>query len=246
VGVGRQLTALRPRARPDRRRRRARSRPSRPRPRSRRRAAHRPRLPALDEFPFVYVDLAFNAILAVAECDLAWLRRELGEDGGRADRAAADLRAALASRWDGEAAVFVDEEGQSSRTVADLFPLYAAVPDERQARRLWDEALWAPEHYGPSPDAPWAVTSASKSSPAFDARRYWRGPVWINLNWFLIRGLERVGLHAEAGELRELTLALVERSGFAEYYEPSTGEPLGSESFSWSAALTLDLLRDAS
>jgi hypothetical protein len=34
----------------------------------------------------------------------------------------------------------------------------------------------------------------------------------------------------------------VERSGFAEYYAPSTGEPLGSGAFSWSAALTLDLL----
>jgi glycogen debranching enzyme len=103
--------------------------------------------------------------------------------------------------------------------------------------------LWSPEHYGPSQDAPWPVTSASKSSPAFDSRRYWRGPVWINLNWFLIRGLERVGLPAEAAELRRLTLRLVERSGFSEYYEPSTGEPLGSDRFSWSAALTLDLLR---
>ena len=86
------------------------------------------------------------------------------------------------------------------------------------------------------------MTSTSKSSAAFDPRRYWRGPVWVNVNWFLVRGLERSGLVAEADVLRRMTLELVERSGFAEYYDPRTGEPLGSRSFSWSAALTLDLL----
>ena len=89
-------------------------------------------------------------------------------------------------------------------TVADLFPLYAGVPDEAQARRLVDEHLLAPERFGPSARAPWAVTTVAKSSPAFDPRNYWRGPVWININWFLIRGLERCGLEAEAADLRRL------------------------------------------
>jgi glycogen debranching enzyme len=102
--------------------------------------------------------------------------------------------------------------------------------------------LWAPTRHGPSPEAPWAVTTVSKSSPDFDARLYWRGPVWININWFLVRGLERLGLEAEAETLRTMTLELVKESGFSEYYHPSTGEPLGSREFSWSAALTLDLL----
>jgi glycogen debranching enzyme len=199
--------------------------------------------PSLAEAPFVYVDLCFNAILAVAEEDLAWLWGRLDGDGDRARRAADRLRAALASRWDDDAGAYVDGDGTATATVADLFPLYAGVPDERRARRLFDETLWSPRHFGPAPEAPWAVTSASKSSGAFDPRRYWRGPVWINVNWFLIRGLERAGLIAEAEELRRLTLRLVDRSGFSEYYEPSTGEPLGSETFSWSAALTLDLLQ---
>jgi glycogen debranching enzyme len=82
----------------------------------------------------------------------------------------------------------------------------------------------------------------SKPSPDFDPRRYWRGPVWVNVNWFLVRGLERLGLTEEAEALRGLTLRLVEASGSSEYYHPSTGEPLGSPEFSWSAALTLDLL----
>ena len=183
--------------------------------------------PALDDAQFVYADLTFNAILAVAEHDLAVLWRELGESGERATEAAARLRGALARRSDGY------------ETVDSLLPLYAGAAD---ARRVYDDALWSPERFGPSADAPWAVTTTSKSSAAFDPRRYWRGPVWINVNWFLVRGLERSGLAAEAEELRRMTLDLVERSGFAEYYDPRNGEPLGSRSFSWSAALTLDLL----
>ena len=44
------------------------------------------------------------------------------------------------------------------------------------------------------------------------------------------------------GGTAPLTLRLLETSGFAEYYDPRTGEALGSGDFSWSAALALDLL----
>jgi glycogen debranching enzyme len=197
--------------------------------------------------PFAYVDLTFNSVLAAAEADLAWLWSELGDRGQRASAAATRLRTRLAGRWDEEAAAYKEldlhaAEGEIAGTVGDLLPLYAGVPDAAQAQRLFDDALWAPTRFGPSPEAPWAVTTVAKSSPDFEPRRYWRGPVWINVNWFLIRGLERVGLTEEAEELGALTLRLVEASGFSEYYNPSTGDPLGSPEFSWSAALTLDLL----
>jgi hypothetical protein len=210
-----------------------------------RRCDYRPQ--SLAETRFAYVDLMFNAVLAAAEADLAWLWSELGERGERASAAATRLRTGLAGRWDEEAAAYKEldlhaAEGETAGTVGELMPLYASVPKAAQARRLFDEALWAPTRYGPSPEAPWAVTTVSKSSPDFEPRRYWRGPVWINVNWLLIRGLERLGLRDEAEDLRGMTLRLVEASGFSEYYHPSTGNPLGSPEFSWSAALTLDLL----
>lgn len=199
---------------------------------------------SLEDEPFVFVDLTFNSILAAAEEDLAELWRELGEDGSRAREAADRLRAALAERWDDERALYVEDDSDESvgETIDGLFPLYGGVPTAAQARRLFDEALWGPDRFGPSPDAPWPVTSASKASPSFDARRYWRGPVWVNVNWFLVRGLEQAGLSAEAKRLAAVTVDLVSRSGLAEYYEPTTGEPLGARDFSWSAALTIDLL----
>jgi len=206
---------------------------------------YRPEVPA--SAPFAYVDLPLNSILAVAEDDLASLQEEAGADPQRASAAAAGLRRALGAMWDEDAGAYRERDLHGGEgvtgTVADLFPMYAGVPDERQARRLVDEHLLAPERHGPAPTAPWAVTTVSKSSPDYDPRNYWRGPVWINVNWFLVRGLERFGFRAEADELRRLTLELVTRSGFSEYYEPTTGEPLGTNEFSWSASLALDLLR---
>ena len=211
-----------------------------------REVGYRPASP-LDS-PFAYLDLPLNAILAVAEDDLALLLDEVGGDSSRARAAAAGLRAALAERWDDAAGAYRERDlhgaDGTTDTVADLFPLYAGVPDAAQARRIVDEHLLHPDRFGPAPGAPWGITTVAKSSNAFAPRNYWRGPVWVNVNWLFVRGLERCGLTEEAVALRDLTLRLVAGSGFVEYYEPATGAPLGSHVFSWSAALTLDLLRD--
>jgi glycogen debranching enzyme len=91
-------------------------------------------------------------------------------------------------------------------------------------------------------NVPFPLPSVPDKSPYFDPRRYWRGPVWINMNWFVIVGLQRYGFTEEAQWLRTHTLGLVEKSGFREYYNPMSGEGLGATSFSWTAALTIDLL----
>ena len=47
--------------------------------------------------------------------------------------------------------------------------------------------------------------------------------------------------HAEA--LKQSTLEMVQRGGFHEYFKPNSGEPAGADNFSWTAALTIDLLK---
>jgi hypothetical protein len=58
--------------------------------------------------------------------------------------------------------------------------------------------------------------------------------------------LRRAGYKDHANALTETTLEMVKRSGFAEYFDPVTGEPLGAHNFSWTAALVLDLLKQKS
>jgi len=61
------------------------------------------------------------------------------------------------------------------------------------------------------------------------------------VNWMLIDGLRRNG-HADLAErIRRDSLALVKRAGFAEYFNPLTGDALGGSRFSWTAAMYLHL-----
>ena len=76
----------------------------------------------------------------------------------------------------------------------------------------------------------------------FSPVQYWRGPVWINIDWFLMRGLERYGFSEHAECLRETITGLCTDEGFYEYYDPLSGMGYGSDLFSWSAALLLDVL----
>jgi putative isomerase len=61
-----------------------------------------------------------------------------------------------------------------------------------------------------------------------DAGRYrkdmWRGPMWVNINWMVAKGLERYGYAPEAAALRDATRREIERGVerhgvFFEYYD---------------------------
>jgi hypothetical protein len=52
----------------------------------------------------------------------------------------------------------------------------------------------------------------------------------------------RAGEAEHAAALRRVALEQLAESGFAEYFEPFTGEPLGSDDQSWTAAVALDWL----
>ena len=73
--------------------------------------------------------------------------------------------------------------------------------------------------------------------------RYWRGPGWINTSWLFWHGLRLHGETSLADDLRDRLLARVRACGFREYVDPLTGAGYGTDDFSWTAALTLDLIR---
>ena len=86
------------------------------------------------------------------------------------------------------------------------------------------------------------LSSTSMSSPEFNSQNYWRGPVWINMNWLIIQGLLLHEMDELANELSFETIRLVSENGFYEYFDPLTGQGCGSENFSWTAALIIDII----
>lgn len=64
----------------------------------------------------------------------------------------------------------------------------------------------------------------------------WQGPIWINVNYLVFRGLVQYGYKEEARELAEKTVLLLgrdfERFGaLHEYYLPDNGEPVLNKGF---------------
>jgi hypothetical protein len=199
--------------------------------------------------PFVVEDPCFNALLAAAGEDLARIAEALGEDGSRFREQAARTAAAVNTRlWNDSLHAYVPFDRVARRQVlapvaAGFVPLFAGIPSAGRAQLMCRQLDSL--HFWPSVGPGHPVPTCDRLSPAFAPTRYWRGPAWVNVNWLISHGLRRHGFGDYADAIRSATLALVREGGFREYYHPLTGEGLGSDQFSWTAALTLDLLRSA-
>jgi hypothetical protein len=197
---------------------------------------------------FQVIDLAFNCILMRANEHLEAMANELGKelpaDICHAMRVAPH---SLELLWDEQAGYYYNRDGINGHLikmpgVATFLPLYACkLPKERVAILL--QHLHDPEKF----DAPYPIPSAPLDSSYFKPRRYWQGPTWININWLVIDGLRRNGQPKEAERLRKATINLVRKNvpkhGFHEYYSPLNGAVAGAPDFSWTAALTIDLIK---
>jgi glycogen debranching enzyme len=94
-----------------------------------------------------------------------------------------------------------------------------------------------------SKDLKVAFPTTKPGIASWEPKRYWRGPAWAIINWLLIDGLKRNGHADVAEELRQSTIAAIETEGFAEYFDPVTGQGCGGLGFSWTAAAYLWLER---
>jgi hypothetical protein len=198
--------------------------------------------PRLAGAPFAVYDALFNAAWHRAALDLNRIAAALNRSPAVADAELEAFRAAYhATLWHGQSLLFRDVDTRTGAqipvdTVAGLMAIYGGLVSTDQAAAMMPR-------YRQRCRGCRMVPSVPPDQPAFDAQRYWRGPVWVHVNWLVLRGLEALGLRDEAASLAEETVALVRRAGLHEYYHPHTDEGLGESHFSWPAALVVDLLR---
>jgi glycogen debranching enzyme len=194
--------------------------------------------------PFAIRPVLFNSLLVQSNRDLAELARAVGADPGPLDEWADRTAAELEGLWDDALGVYRDFDVVAGDRLASwcasgLAPLYAGIPDADRAALLVERIGASGLAVGANG---WAATSLPPDDPRFHPKLYWRGPVWPILNWVLHRGLLRYRFLDLAERVRTTVVGLARDGGFWEHYDPLTGKGHGGESFSWTAALVLDLV----
>ena len=196
-----------------------------------------------------------NTYLCVQMGSLAIMAEELGmktEGAMWRRRATAIVQRMIEDFWDEEAGLFQalhDEEPVPVVTPFNLYPLWTGqlpqhIRDCLLVHLTDPDAFWAED----SADN-YAIPTVARNDPHFDPATMWRGPVWVNINYFFIEALHQVGEHELAHELRDKTLELVMgHPSIYEYYNAETGErpSTAADIFGWTAAVFIDLAIQAS
>jgi glycogen debranching enzyme len=194
--------------------------------------------------PFKVADVQMTGILARATADLIQLASVLGAQDEVAELSEMHrlLTEGLVRRWRDSLRRFVSldlvsGEDIEAPTQAGFIPLVAITLDDQQRAAVaaeierWCDGMVV------------GLPSTAPFSPAFEPKRYWRGPVWAVINWLIADGLRANAMNELAGSLEQGTVRSIGRAGFCEYFDPTTGEGLGGDTFSWTAAAYLVLSR---
>ncbi len=196
-----------------------------------------------DEHPFAIEDPLFNGIWLASCQALADLAPRAGADPApHAERAERIRRALLDRLWDD---CFYARDLRADRlirvcTVGSFGPLLDPGISSDHLHAALD-VLESARFMGATG---YPVPSCEIRATQFDRTRYWRGPSWVNTNWLLRRAAAVHSLDQLGRQLTNGTLRLVRQAGFRECFDPFDGSGRGCRDFSWSAALTLDLLAD--
>ena len=147
------------------------------------------------------------------------------------------------ARWDAEVGLFLawrDDQAVRINTPLSLLPLLTGRLPQVIAEQLVDNLTDSEQFWTTFP-----VPTVAKNDAKYDPMTMWRGPVWVNINYLLIEGLQRSGFDDVARQLRQKTIAMVmQHPDIYEYYHPETGEkpPRATSVFGWSSALFIDLV----
>jgi hypothetical protein len=190
--------------------------------------------------PFRVADVGMTMILLRAARDVRDFAGELGrnEDFEELDGHIRLLESGAEYLWDPTSGTYCSRDtitGRSSGFVtnASFLYCYAGVGSEQQHEQMtahWERIQTKMRYMMPSHDP---------DEKHFDHKRYWRGPIWIVVNYMLALGFEERGLQSRAQRIRNDSRALIDKFGFCEAFSPVTGAGTGGKDFSWTAAMWL-------
>jgi len=203
--------------------------------------------------PFLVQDPLFNAILIKSNQSLIELYKLIGNNEDKINQLQKWQEKSIATfnnkLFDKELGAYIHYDLRNERPIrfvssSSFSPLFANIPSKERAGILVKTMM---DKFGN--ENQYLCASFDPTSERFNAKKYWRGPVWINLNWLLYYGLKQNGFIDIAERVKQDTIAMIEKNGFYEYFDPRKemhvkgNAGYGGNNFSWSAALFLDLIK---
>ena len=203
--------------------------------------------------PFLVQDPLFNAILLKSNQSLINLYSIIGGEEKKIEYLENKNRLGVDSLnkklYDSKLGAYVYYDLRNSKKLkgissSSFSPLFCGAPDERISKQLektFNEKFSTEDKY--------ICASFDTSSESFNPKKYWRGPVWLNLNWILFHGFNEYGLFDISKRIKKDSIDLIENEGFYEYFDPTNKSDknkkraCGSNNFSWTAALYLDFYK---
>ncbi|HEX5187829.1 MAG TPA: trehalase family glycosidase [Nitrososphaeraceae archaeon] len=137
----------------------------------------------------------------------------------------------------------VTKDWIKKKTISSLMPIFTGILSKEEVDTIikWMTRKYRSEE-GRHINEP-LLPSTDLKVDYFKEVTYWRGPVWINVNWMFWLGLLQYGYKREAEIIRQGIFDLVHKHGIREYYDPFDGRGLGGKNFSWTAALVIDMIK---
>lgn len=171
-------------------------------------------------------------ILSTGESELWWERRD-------------SLRRQINhSMWDDGTSAYCDIVRESRKPTgilspASFMPVFCRIASVEQAARMAEVAA---DENGFFPGMP----TVSYDHPSYSSSDYWRGPTWLNVAWFAVKGLRNYGFDRTADTIKDTILGWCDANSDAiyEYYDSRTGKGLGAPQYGWSAAFVIEFILD--
>ena len=198
---------------------------------------------------FVVADVMVNVIYIENLKVLAELCLQVKDEAGAAIyiARAAKARDSLEELcWDETDGLYYDVNGKENKklrvnTFTSLMPLLLADLAPKKVEALMAHLLNPDEYWAEFPIPSTAMNHPTYRPETVGGNLVWRGPTWINSNWYLARGLMRHGRVDLARVIANQSILAMRKSGVREYYNPQNASGRGAPDFSWSTIL-LDLV----
>lgn len=148
--------------------------------------------------------------------------------------------------WNEEDGLYYTINGRENKqlkvnTFVSLMPLFLEDLDDRRVNLLMNRILDPEQYWAKYPIPSTAMNHPTYRPDTVGGNLVWRGPTWMNSNWYLARGLQRHGRLDLARHIAHQSIECFKTSGVREYYNPSTAFGRGAPDFSWSTIL-IDLV----